>query len=299
MLFLFSFASLPAKNTPESIESALMCLFSNDFGYTVVGVKPVSVEQCLNDELAENTFRRELVFSFLQKTFSKSKNFIFRTINRYGYIELINKKALFLQIKKSTLLSTFIKAKYESVDNFFKALHEPSSNIFDAVDKDPVLIASVLGYGEENGRYFIRRLELGTYLQKYPLVTFFPFDQKPGPWHAFPHNFFQEQDLYATPKPENVSNSGMQKNAHISTFGTLDTNFISFDQEWKEIVASEQIWETDPVPPYYISLPVCVAKKGPESDQIVNRFSKAREKIANLFYKKKFSTAIAEIALSN
>ena len=88
-------------------------------------------------------------------------SFIFRIVDTYKHIELINKKALFIQIGKSPLLSTFIKTKYESTSNFFKALRDPSGNIFDAVGNDPVLIASVLGYGEENGRFFIRRLELG------------------------------------------------------------------------------------------------------------------------------------------
>lgn len=100
------------------------------------------------------------------------------------------------------------------------------------------------------------------------------------------------------PKPERVSILGRQKSTDVSTSENFDTDFTSLDQEWKEILRLEKNWEDKPVPPYYIFLPVYVAKSGPESDERAKMFLKAREKIAGLFYKKKFSAAIAEIAFA-
>lgn len=273
-------AQLIADSQNVDLEIGLRCVFSDDFGYTLVGDKPVSSDQtlsCFRDDEAE---KRERFFNYLREVFQKSNRFIFKVLKKHGYMELINKKSLYIQINKYKKLNDFVKKTYGSCDAFLKALDSEDLNIFDAVGHDSVLIAIALGYGEANGNFFVRRCEVGEYLQKYPIVAFFPFDQRPSPFWAFPRNiwYFRKPDLL--PKPSSLP------------------QFESLEKEWQWIKSVSREFNQGPYPevPYYISLPGYVSRYGPESDMIHEKFLKARDKLANLFCGRKFSEVIAEEA---
>lgn len=271
------------SSSDSDLESGLMYLASGDFGYTLVGAKPVSIEQSLSLYLIKNHDKRNEVFSFLERTFRKSTKFIFKLLDRHGYIELINKKAFLRLVRKHKRLSDFVKKKYKSEAVFLNVLQNSDVTIFEAVDHDVVLISLVLGYGEENGDFFVRKMEVGEYLQKYPVVTFFPFDQRPRPDWAFPRHSVDLALPEPVPKP------------------TEYKRFVSLEEEWKHIKQSE--WplcdDTIPKPPYYISLPVYVRQYSCESRKLHETYVKARNKLAKLLCNRKISEVIIEEALKN
>ena len=279
VIWIFS-AQLIASPQDIDLEIGLRCVFSTDFGYTLIGSKPVSLEQGLDCYLEEEVEKRERLFNFLKKTFANSERFIFKTLKKHGYIELINKKALSIQIRKYKKLNDFVKKTYVSCDAFLKALESDDLDIFDAVEHDSVLIAIALGYGEENGNFFVRRCDVGEYLQKFPIVAFFPFDQRPSPFWAIPRNtrYFRKPNLL--PKP------------------SLLPLFESLEKEWQWIksVSREFNRESYLEAPYYISLPGYISRYGSESDMIHDKFLKSKETLARMFCGRKFSEVITKEA---
>jgi hypothetical protein len=285
VIFLFVvslFFSAPLISNPVNtdLENGLRYVFSDDFGYTLIGEKPVSIQQSLGCYDRAEIEKREVLSVFLKRVFSNSASFIFKILQNHGYMEIIHKKALLLQINKYEKFSNFVLKKYGSSCNFLQALEQDNFDIFDAVDHDPVLIAIALGYGEENGEFFVRRCDVGEYLQKYPIVAFFPFDQRPGPSRAVSKNTRYFTGPTIQPRP------------------VLIPQFTSLEQEWQWIKGASREFNKEPYPevPYYISLPGYVSRYGSESDMIHEKFLKARDKLANLFCGRKFSEVIAEEA---
>lgn len=261
-----------------NFESNLRSIFSNDLGYALVGTKPVSIDG-LSESLCNDTKSKEAIFLFLEKTFSCSKRFIVRIFRNSDRIEIVNVKALLKQIFKHDKLKRFIFKKYKSVEMFLDVLKNSDKNIFSALNFDPILVGIALGYGEENALFFLRRADIGEYLQKHPIVSVFPFDQPPGPCNAIPHSYmcFKRPDKVHKPKPF--------------------SRFSSLEQEWQGIKELERnLTETDPSPPYYIALLSYVSRYGSESDMVHVGFLKGRDTLAKLFYSKKPSEVIAQAA---
>ena len=281
LVSLFFSAQLIPNPVDADLENGLRYVFSDDFGYTLIGEKPVSIQQSLGCYDGAEAEKRDVLFIFLKLIFSSSTEFVFKILQNHGYMEIIHKKALLLQIEKYEKFSNFVLKKYGSPCNFLRALEQDNFDIFDAVDYDPVLIAIALGYGEENGEFFVRRCDVGEYLQKYPIVAFFPFDQRPGPDWAVSKNTWCFTGPTILPRP------------------MLTPQFISLEQEWQWIKDVSRDFNRNPYPvvPYYISLPGYVSRHGIESDTIHEKFLKARDKLANLFCDRKFSEVIAEEAV--
>ena len=169
-------------SSPETdLNDALRWLLADDFGYTLLGEKPSSVVQGLPRYVREYPERKKQLFDFLRQSFSQSEVFIFKTISGQGDMELIHVPSLLLQIQKHPCLNNFVRKKYKNKENFINQLRNPALNIFEAVDHNPVLTAIILGYGEENGAFFARFVDVGILLQKYPIVSFFPFDRQCNP----------------------------------------------------------------------------------------------------------------------
>ena len=283
LVFIAWSTQLSACISDPDLEKGLMYLASQDFGYTLVGAKPVTIEQSMSFDLIINQKKRECLFSFLERTFHKSKNFIFNRLDRHGYFELINKKTLLKQIRQYKRLNRFVRKKYTTTRAFFNALKTSDITIFEALDHDSILIAIVLGYGEENGEFFKRRAQIGEYLQKYPIVAVFPFDQHPSPYWAFPsHSTYFVEPSPIVPPP-------------------LSPQFVSLDQEWNWIKRME--WRlcdnNNPEPPYYISLPTYICRYGSESEHIHKTYLKARSRLAKLLCEKKFSEILVDEALKS
>jgi hypothetical protein len=285
MFFLIAiFGVLVASPLPSSdvqdLENDLVPIFSNDLGYTLIGEKPVSIEQNLDLFLDSHPDRKNQLFFFLKTVFRQSSRFILKVFADRDQIELINKASLSKQILRYKMLNDFVHTTYGTEDAFFKKLEDERIDIFEALDYHAILIAIALGYGEENGEFFCRRIELGRYLKKYPITGFYPFERKPSTQIVRSLSLPENNIPYTTPVPPRKK------------------GVASFDEEWQEIKKSERklYLEADPDPPYYIVLPIYVSKSGPESDAIHEGFLKARDKLAKLFCGRKFSEVIAEEA---
>jgi hypothetical protein len=285
LFFLSKNDTCSSSSTDEviisDVESGLKSVFLSDFGYTLVGAKPVSIDLDLPEYMHNKTESKTALLNFLKSSFSNSSKFILRETVSFDRLELINIDSLLNQISTHMILSDFVCRKYGTDDRFFKQLRDSKLSIFEIMDFQSVLIGIILGYGEENGKFFIRRWAVGEYLQKYPIVAFFPFDQRPSPFWAFSRNtwYFKKPNLVSKP--------------------SLLPQFESLEKEWQWIKgASRGEFNRDPYPevPYYISLPGYVSRYGPESDMIYKKFLKARDKLANLFCGRKFSEVVVEEA---
>ena len=259
-------------------EENLRSIFSDDFGYTLIGARPASLDDSAGLCL-ESLYPEDRVNSFLRELFDRSDAFIFREI--IGSRWLIHKKSLRNQIRKHDKLRLFIDFKFGNEGFFFYQLRHGELNLFDLLDCRAELIAIALGYGEENGRFYLRRLLVGEYLQRYPVVQAYPFDGLPFSDKIRDMGWLWCRDLESIDKPN------------------ASSNFSSLESEWEWIKKNE--WDlTDisiPKPPHYISLPTYISCKSREAKMVHKRFVRARSKLARLFCSKKPSEVIAQEAL--
>jgi hypothetical protein len=283
-LFAFLVALLPAVvvfciEEGQVIENSLRSIFSSDFGYTLVGAKPVSLDDSYDWYLDFYPELQRPVLLFLANTFKNSDNYIFRS--RWYGRELVHKKSLLSQIDNSIRLRSFIKQKFGTTEKFFEALEQSSTGVFDLLDRDDVLIGIALGYGEENGEFYARRLLLGHYLKKYPLFSMHPFQWKPGPLKVGGRQQRFRGPYPITPPPV------------IPEFGSLEREW-----QWIRQMENTRILRKDPkhCEPYYLHLPLYISRSGGQSDTIYTNFIAARDRLAELFCGRKFSEVIAEEA---
>jgi hypothetical protein len=270
------------RNEDPVVEEELQRVFSNCFGYTLIGKKPVSIEYCSRPEFNSNLAHKKRFFTLLERMFSNSSRFILKTFhysNSYSEIILIDKSSLAELIKKNSYLFRFIKNQYGSIRKFHRSLMNPNMHIVDCFHKDLVAIGIALGYGEENSRYYQRYLEVGFYLKKYPLVCLLPIDPKPMPdlITREPTRCLTEDLPYKPIVPEVLANT-----------------FTSLEDEWRwmRTVRNKDYYEV--AVPYLFQMPFFISKKSAETANILRQYSLARDKLAKLFYEKKFSEAIAE-----
>jgi hypothetical protein len=260
-------------------EEYLRCVFTNDFGHTLVGAKPASVDDSHSEYLQE-TFPQEVeaARTFLKATFLHSKRFVLRKVR--GSLWLIDKTALLNQVSKYSSFKSFVINKFKSEDRFIEFLQNSEHNLFEALEYNFALAGIALGYGEENSKFFTRRCELGEYLQKYPFVSLYPFDSLPMILKVRGLNFFFYPELTKLESPN------------------LSQDFRSLEEEW--LWMKEVDWplylEVEPEPPYYICLPTYISRRGEESERIHARYLKARDEIAELFYGRKISEVLVEKA---
>ena len=260
-------------------EEYLKCIFSDDFGYTLVGKKAVSLDNSLTYFL-KSMFPEDVkrARELLKTTFSRSDRFILREIN--GDLWFIDKSALSKIISRNRNLNRFVTKKFKSKKLFIDHLQYSEQNLFEALDNRFVLIGIAFGYGEENAKFYIRKIQLGEYLQRYPVISVYPFDGIPSLGRVKDWNFYFDHYLRKIDQPA-VSNC-----------------FHSFEEEWEWIRQVEWLLykEDAPNPPYYISLPTYIARHGPESDRIHKKFLRARDKLAKMFCGRKFNEVVAEEA---
>lgn len=260
-------------------EEYLMLVFSDTFGYTLIGAKPASLDDSWTYQLKKLYPKEsERATAFMSEVFARSNKFIFRKIN--GSLWLINKKEMLKQILRYKELCSFVYKKFGSKKEFFYQLQHGNSNLFDLLDFRCELISIALGYGRDNGKFYFRRIMLGEYLQKYPIVQVYPFD-------GFP--FFD--------KVRGLSWLFCRRLEMVITPHRLP-NFQSLDDEWEWIKRNDWMLHMDsrPDPPYYLCLPAYISCKSKEAKEVHGKFLKARDKLAKLFCGRKFSEVIAEEA---
>ncbi len=268
------------------LEMAFADEFSREFGFTLVGVKPVSIEE-FNSEFIY--LHPSILPSFLQslkKAFSQSKKYVFKVFNQEGHYctaELIHKPALKKLISENQTLQNFIQTSFKDESEFYEKLHDPKIKIFDLLRRDPYIIGIVLGYGEANSDYFCRRIQVGKYLQKYYIeFSFLPYT---GPRFRWRQDYFDPNTKipYVVKKPEK------------------NPLFDSLEEEWEWI---EQVWwdlseERNINPPYFSGLPCYVCRHGGSSEIVREKYKLGRSKLAHLFCSKSFLEVVSKEAAKN
>lgn len=110
LLSVFLCLSLSAtceRNDEQEIELAYRAIFSKEFGYTLIGLKPISEEDMQYEYLQINPEILQKFVVSLQKVFAHSRNFVLKVFpfgeNSYR-LELIHKKALLELVAKTPLI---------------------------------------------------------------------------------------------------------------------------------------------------------------------------------------------------
>ena len=262
-----------------------MDLFTSEFGFTLIGEKPISISE--NENFYLNT-HPELLKRFLQSlhnTFRNAPHFVLKTFQRNGdwgyWIELLHKPSIRKLVKENSYLQELIANKFGTEEEFYTQIEDPSVSFYDVVDDGPA-IGRLLGYGDANSDYFLQRYSIGEYLKKYPFVQYLPFHlglfvtvhYLPNPTH-FP---------YSVPRPP------------------LDEHFHSYEAEWKWIQDVE--WDLDrekadsflASPPYFVELPFYICRHGGDSEKVRQHFRKVRAAVAQLFSHNSWQQAVETVA---
>lgn len=101
----------------RDLESAYRTFFSKEFGYTLIGEKPVSIEDGIESEyLATHPTLLKKFLSSLQQTFSSSRQILLKIFweGDFYWIEMIHKPALKKLIGHNRQLRHFIRGKFGS-----------------------------------------------------------------------------------------------------------------------------------------------------------------------------------------
>jgi hypothetical protein len=280
-VLVIALLSLPLfGETPNTgLEDSLRCIFSDDLGYTLIGEKAVSLDDATSLDFEYHPEKKVIAHRFLSKVFKGSRKFVYIP-NGEDSGWLIHRDALSKEIANNRKLEDFILLRYASEGAFFDTLETTDRSIFDLLEFDPVLIAIALGYGENNGEFYSRWLVLAEYLQKYPVVSYFPFQFLPDAGYIRHHRLFCDSGFRSIPRPN------------------IRLPWRSLEEEWQWMMQLD--WqlskESYPPPPYFISLPAYKSCRGPESERLHLKYLKARERLARLFCEKNFAEVIADEA---
>ena len=248
----------------DFLEDSLRQIFSSDFGFVLVGAKPVAIDDSPNEYLTLHPEKRAEITAFLDGVFRDSKEFVY-VPSDYCLGLLISRKALIRQVLKYPRLEEFVLNRFGSVKLFLHKIKASGKHLFDLLENDNVLISIVLGYGKTNGEFYLRYLKLANYLQKYPLVSVYPFQNFPSPGLIKGFSFFLCHLFKSISRPP------------------LRSPWKSLEEEyqWMESVIMPSDKEAEP--PFFITPPRYMARRCPESDEIRERYIKAKDALAKLF----------------
>ena len=263
-------------SAPESaFEELCFDLFTKDFGYTLIGIKPTSTYELPKKYCNKSG---EINLYKLKKIFDKSTNFALKILpdGPFCSVELVNKKSLRKLVEKNFVVQSFVRKNFRDERSFYLKMESPNRSIHQVLKVNERIIGYCLGYDETNIEYYLRRIEVGVYLQKYPLVRFHPL---PGGKYSDSPNIFTNLNLYYKPlKPSR--------------------GFDSLEAEWQWIKRVERdiVEESKPVPPYFVHLPVYICRSGGGSEEARERFKAASRQIAQLFCDKRPSEVLASFS---
>ena len=263
----------------SDVDQSLLMLFSDDFGYTLVGTKAVSLYDS-SYRLRHLPDLHRKVIDYLSRTFAKSNSFIFRKIRQSLW--LVNVPEMDRSISKYPLLKSFIIKKFGSVEEFFTTLRCGDQDLFEIFDYQDDLIGIALGYGLDNGRFCNRRTTLITCLRKFSITWGYPFEMFPCVYYVAPLN--SRCVTRCIIRIDNPVPSGP---------------FRSLEEEWCWIQQNKLDLDDESIPeiPYYIWLPTYISCKSKEAKRVHKRFVRARSKLAKMFCSKTPSEVIAQEAL--
>lgn len=273
---LFSWNVLFCMEQSDVLEHAYQTLFYKEFGYTLIGEKPVSIEEEIESRyLYDHPEALEQFLASLQASFQNSKTLVLKIFreDRNCFIECIHKEALGALLNKNTALQNFVKENFASVEEFYAKVFDPKMQIVDVLKRRADLFGIVLGYGETNANYFCRRVELSRYLKKFPLVRFF---STVGRKANFPQKIVYPYREHVPSKNE---------------------EFDSFQDEWDWMQSHS--WdlrgEREASPPYFIALPFYMCLHGGDSEQVREKYCHARDRLAEIFYQKSARQAVIDV----
>ena len=266
-------ASEPRNDSGEftqKLEMFFSNLFCKEFGYTLIGEKPISVGEVEETE--------ERCFSELEKAFDVSPNLVLKIFSDgpCRYIELINKRALRELVRRNPVVQNFVKKRFKNEREFYSQIEDRNKSIFTSTKNNDRIIGYLLGYDEANIEYYIRRVEVGLYLQKYPFVRHHPLPG--GKYSRNPFVFLNPRLRYVRLQPS--------------------PGFDTLEAEWQWIKKVE--WdigeESEAVPPRFVALPMYICRRGGTSEQAREKFKKASGRVAELFHDESFQSAVMEAA---
>ena len=213
---------------------------------------------------------------------SIAPTFILKTSLEYDccWIEFYNKTAIKKAIDEYPELRAFIQRKFSNEESFFSHIQHANESVFTTFDRNDFLLGLIFGYGRGNAEYYCRRLEVGTCLKKLPFFRLFRNNLRPHICGGVLEFFFLD-DHYENPKKVLLEK---------------DLDALEIEWSWIEDVSWDLRRLCRPVPPYYLSLPFYISRYGSDSEDIRNRYLKARDCLATLLYKRKFKDVITTLA---
>jgi hypothetical protein len=272
-----------SANDPE-LEAAVASLFIDELGYTLIGAKPVSIQESTTCYLGQHPEVAKKFFSFLTRAFKNSPGFILKISRECGGchdIELFNKAALRKVIAEHRELLVFIKKKFIDIDGFFSHVQHSKESVFATFNYNDFLLGLILGYGRDNSEYYCRINDAEFDLKRNALFSMFLDDLKPKSYGFRSLSFF-----FLESSKENYK---CQKTKE--KFDSLEAEW-----EWLQRVRWDLTDSCKAKPPYYIHLPFYICRHGGDSEQVRSKYIKARDRLANLFYNRSFTKIVAEMA---
>lgn len=274
MVAVTPLSALPTEHVTDNqrkfFEMEFQAIFSDCLGYTLVGEKPMSLHELPEyefDKKYKGNLKPEMVSRYLEQVFRNSKNFIFIATGdaNYKVIFLIHKPALKKLIETEQEFLNYRLKRQVTVEYIINLVREQKAI-------DPIAFGVLLGYGQSNSFFYLRRMQIGMYLGKSPNTEF--------------------QIFY----PQRSSTT--QNNFYRINAPEINYVFESFRDEWNWIINNMAPIQKREVP--YLFHPICyIAKKGKTTDSIDATHKQARKKMANIFTDKSFTKAVVELADSS
>ena len=278
----------PLSFCNDEIERNIGRLFKMELGYTLIGKKPVSIEE--GRAFLEHDFsqQEEKIREFLIEAFKNSQSFILQLPadpKKCLPLTLIHKSALTKVINENEELNDFVTKKFVTIDKLFNHLQNSHEGIPKTFENNDFLLGLILGYGRSNPEYYCRRNELEAYLKTLFFFEMIPQNPNPRTCCLSPVVFYFLDDY------ERCKRVPVPK----EKFGSLEA-------EWKWIKKIE--WKLgccrNPLPPYkmdYPLLPFYICRHGGDSEQVRKKYIKARDHLANLFYHRSPTDVVMKEAL--
>lgn len=144
----FLFAVQLSAYQDDPFYSILREVLRSDYGFTLLGAKPLSFEDFHRGRLGEDESGRKIFIFKMAKLFEGSSRFMLK-----------------IKEKNGTILGAFL------IDR--KAFERISASL-DEISFETVKIGELFGYGKKNAEFYMRYRQLGIYLKKIPLVWLVP-----------------------------------------------------------------------------------------------------------------------------
>ncbi len=221
-------------------------ILTSDLGFTIVGAKPLSLEEFSDYELDLDPKKKQKLIQYLKLVFRNSTRFSLRVLD-----DDENPHAVFLIDKQA----------------FLKLNEDPDKKLIFETDN----IGKLFGYGEGNARFYLRYIELAKYLRKPPIVWTVPVTVIPrGPltplWQKMILQLYDVKIPFKVKQPR------------------PNHQFTSLEAEWKWLSKMRNPFIEHDVPPMWIRYPFFVNKKGMETKRILEKFEMSADTLGELLH---------------